>query len=221
MKKIFLILAVIFIFSAVFTISCFRVKSNENQIRFLTFEQLPQQQILIKKIIADFEAKHPDIKVKNEFSPDPRKVLIEMAAGTPPDVFFGGDWNFFMLASKVKLADLTAFIKKDDINMKDHFDKAVKLFTWKGKIYGMPLHFSTFALAYNRDMFDRAGLPYPDKNWTWDDFYKTAKALTKDVNNDKIIDEYGTTLPGWRLWLIANKGSVFSKDGTKCVINSK
>lgn len=33
---------------------------------------------------------------------------------------------------------------------------------------------------YNKDMFDEAGIDYPDGSWTWDEFYDIAEKLTKE-----------------------------------------
>ena len=38
----------------------------------------------------------------------------------------------------------------------------------------------TIAMWYNKDMFDEAGIDYPDGSWTWDEFYDIAEKLTKD-----------------------------------------
>lgn len=49
-----------------------------------------------------------------------------------------------------------------------------------GRHYGIPFATNCTALFYNKDMFDAAGLDYPDGNTTWDQFHELAKALTKD-----------------------------------------
>jgi multiple sugar transport system substrate-binding protein len=40
-------------------------------------------------------------------------------------------------------------------------------------------------------LFDAAGVTYPPNDWNWDDFVRTAVALTKDFDNDGVIDQYG------------------------------
>ena len=52
--------------------------------------------------------------------------------------------------------------------------------TEDGTMYSMPFNSSTPLLYYNKDMFDEAGIDYPDGSWTWDEFYDIAEKLTKE-----------------------------------------
>lgn len=50
--------------------------------------------------------------------------------------------------------------------------------------------------AYNRDMFEREGLEDPYElylagEWTWEKVTELAKQLTKDTDNDGVVDQYG------------------------------
>ena len=49
-------------------------------------------------------------------------------------------------------------------------------------------------MYYNKDMFDKYKLPYPDETWDWDKYLEVAKKLTLDTNGDGQIDQWGTTL---------------------------
>ncbi|MEK7680738.1 MAG: extracellular solute-binding protein, partial [Patescibacteria group bacterium] len=61
-----------------------------------------------------------------------------------------------------------------------------------GKIYGLPLSLDTMALYYNKDLFDKAGIPEPPKNW--EEFQSAAKKLTKyDKKTGKIL-QFGAAL---------------------------
>ena len=49
------------------------------------------------------------------------------------------------------------------------------------KLFQAPLRTGTTVLAYNKRMFDQAGLDYPTEEWTWnDDFLDAAKRLTRN-----------------------------------------
>ncbi len=48
-------------------------------------------------------------------------------------------------------------------------------------------------LLYRKDMFDAAGLAYPDADWTWDDLYHAARTLT-----DPATGRYGLALGAGR-----------------------
>ena len=53
-------------------------------------------------------------------------------------------------------------------------------YTVNNELYSMPFNSSTPILYYNKDMFDEAGIDYPDGSWTWDEFYDIAEKLTKE-----------------------------------------
>lgn len=190
-------------------------------IRYLNFESLPEQQKMIREIISKFEKKHPGIKVKYDFSPSPDKVLVEIAGGTAPDVFYGGNWNAPMLALKGAVENLMPFVEEDGVVLEDYFKITVDTFAYDGKLYCFPLHFSTTALFYNKDIFDKASVAYPDETWTWQDFLAAAKRLTKDTNGDGRVDQYGTVGSMWPLWILENGGAVFNKDETRCLLSRR
>jgi multiple sugar transport system substrate-binding protein len=87
-------------------------------------------------------------------------------------------------------------------------------------------------LYYNKDMFDKANVPYPpsalDKAWTWDEFVETAKKLTNDKKgkhpgedgfDSQSIVQYGTSVENlpWQLetWTLSNGGGFYANDGTE------
>jgi multiple sugar transport system substrate-binding protein len=65
----------------------------------------------------------------------------------------------------------------------------------KGRTYGIPLNSYITMMLYNKDMFDKAQVPYPttdyeDKSWTFDKMVEEAKKLT--VHSDDITKaQYG------------------------------
>ena len=46
---------------------------------------------------------------------------------------------------------------------------------YDGSVYGFPRDISVEVLYYNKDIFDEAGVAYPDDTWTWDDFLAAAE----------------------------------------------
>lgn len=65
--------------------------------------------------------------------------------------------------------------------------------TGSGDLYALPKDASVFAYAYNKDLFDEAGLDYPDPEnpYTYDEFVEVCKKLTKDTDGDGEIDQWG------------------------------
>lgn len=79
----------------------------------------------------------------------------------------------------------------------------------------LPLEIMTPLIAYNREMFDRAGLAYPTDNWTWDDLVEIAKKLTlRDAEGQ--ITQYGfgmgVDVEWWEPFVMRNGGSYVAPD---------
>ena len=86
------------------------------------------------------------------------------------------------------------------------------------------------ALWYDKDHFDKEGVPYPpasvEKAWTWDQFVDVAQTLTKDTSGRNAHDPnfdpnniatYGVYISkdAWQLqgWAVGNGGGIISPDG--------
>ncbi|MCL4254052.1 MAG: extracellular solute-binding protein [Anaerolineae bacterium] len=91
------------------------------------------------------------------------------------------------------------------------------IFTQDGILYCPPKDFSTMALQYNKDLFDAAGLEYPTADWTWDDLYEAAAALTGDGVLGLV------TPPNFERWLpflYQNGGAIFDDVTGEFVLNN-
>lgn len=62
-----------------------------------------------------------------------------------------------------------------------------------GKIFGIPNRMSVDLLYYRKDLLEAAGLPVPR---TLDEYYETARKLTKDANGDGKPEIYGLVYQG-------------------------
>jgi multiple sugar transport system substrate-binding protein len=154
----------------------------------------PQEGEAWQKVAKEFEAQHPDIKVKvevNDWDSYWEKIRVLMAGGTPPDVFamdapLYPDWQ-----SRGVLLNLQPYIDAEPGILDDVYPITLEAYKTKEGYFGLPRDFQTIVLYYNKDMFDAAGVAYPNDTWTYDDFRKAAKALTKDTNGDGTIDQWG------------------------------
>ncbi len=189
-------------------------------IRYVNFEYLGPQIELINQIISEFEEENPNIKIKYDYSPKPDKVLVEIAGGAAPDVFY---WNEIVdLAEKKALVDLMPYVNKDNFNLDAYFPSIVRNYRYGNGLYALPFHLGPSTLVYNKDIFDHEKVPYPDESWTWDDLLDAAKRLTRDEDGDGSIGTFGIYLPpSCYAWIWMNGGRFFDKDETKCLINSR
>lgn len=136
----------------------------------------------LERLIETFEERNPDIAIEVTTAPFNdyfTKLQTDFAAGNAPDVFELNYENFVTFAARDLLAPLDAYVSGDDgIADGTFYDAALDAFAYQGTQYGLPITFSTVVLFYNQDMFDEAGVAYPDADWTWDDVIAAAKRLT-------------------------------------------
>ena len=148
---------------------------------------------LIRQIINEFEAANPDVEVNFQAIPwaeDPHtKFQAAIVGGTIADVFTVGDPFEHVLAAADGLEPLDKYISQEMKN--DFYPQFLERVSYKGKIYALPWFGTVRAMFYRKDLLAAASVPEPTASWTWEDFAAYAKKLTRDLNGDGIIDQYG------------------------------
>ncbi len=147
-------------------------------------------------LVAAFEEAHPEIDIEVTHIPSAReyrnRLSVEFAAGSPHDVTLMNYRRYGAFAANDLLEPLGPYLAESNlIQPEDFYPIAIDAFTWNGAITCIPQNISSLVVYYNQDLFDAANLPYPADDWTWDDFVKTAVALTQDFDGDGTIDQYG------------------------------
>ncbi|HBU83319.1 MAG TPA: sugar ABC transporter substrate-binding protein [Paenibacillus sp.] len=175
--------------------------SSGEQVTITHYTIDSEDRTFIEKLIPDFEAKHPNIKVKIEKAPYEQfdsKLQTLIAGGKSPDVTshygYGGFAEYY---NKDMLLDMNDMIKEDGFKASDYSipDDLMKIYTVKDHVYGIPVNMYVTLMLYNKDMFDAANIPYPpsdyeDKSWTFDKMVEDAKQMTH-VSNDIANTQYG------------------------------
>ncbi len=172
-----------------------------------------------------FEQQNPDYDLRidpSNYSLD--KIIVQSIAGVGPDLFdsFGAASLDVLVKSGIAW-DVTDELQKMGIDpFEDTWSVSHKSFIKNGRVYGFPTNAGVRVLLYNKDIFDRAGLPYPKGPWRWTkDFLPLAKKLTVKDKRGRII-QYGILSPWnqWELFIRQWGGSIYSKDGTRCTLDS-
>ncbi|HEV2124402.1 MAG TPA: sugar ABC transporter substrate-binding protein [Chloroflexota bacterium] len=144
------------------------------------------------ELVAQFEAKHPNIKVDPEvsaFATYWERMQAEAAGGTAPDVIWMSvaySWDY---AHRKFVLNLQPLINKE-IKKEDYFyNVSVNTLRYpredQGDLYAFPHRWVCSALFYNKKLFDAAGQKYPSDEWTYDDVLAAAKRLTRDTADPK------------------------------------
>jgi len=164
-----------------------------------------------------FDEETPGIEVEIAAKPWGQyweSIEVQVAGGVAPDVtWITPDYTFHYVTTGV-LLDVTDYIEADEIDMTQYVGEAFEA-RFEGRYYGMPYGNGTTILAYNKTLFDEAGLDYPTKDWTWNEMREAATALTVDKDGDGNYDQWGLLIHnneehGWGPWVLSNRGYHFS-----------
>ena len=162
-KKIFSLV----IFCLFFMCGC-GIKDERTTIQFASWGSKSEVDI-IKPMLLEFE-KQNDIKVEFMHIPQNyfQKIHLLFASNTAPDVIFIN--NLYLPV----YANFLEEMKPSDV----FYPQALEALSYNGKLYAIPRDVSNLVIFYNKDLFDKKGVPYPSENWTFDEFLKTAQKLT-------------------------------------------
>src|SRR5690606_8185386 len=122
------------------------------------------------------------------------KVSVEFLAGTAPDVVAGWESFFRNWLEQGHALPLDRYLDAELIN--DFVPGHLRLFQVDGKQMALPHFTGVSGLFYNVDMFDAAGVPYPDETWTWDTIIEAGRKLTRR-SGDQVVQWGFDVNGGW------------------------
>ena len=137
------------------------------------------QKAMMQSLIEGFNSSQDQFTASHvyvPFSDYEKQLTLGIASGELPDMVIMDGCG---MASFIELG-LMADISDADIKWDEYIQGPMDSTMLNGKHYGIPFATNCTALFYNKDLFDAAGIAYPDENTTWEDFRTMAKALTKD-----------------------------------------
>lgn len=147
------------------------------------------------QVLADaFHEQHPDVTIDVvEYSADDydTQMIADLSAGSAPDLYVMKNLkNFFTYEDGGQLVDVSDVASGlgEDVN-------GVDAYTVDGTTYAIPYRQDAWYLYYNKDLFDQAGVEYPDGSWTWDDYADAAEQLTAGLDQSEV---YGTYQHSWQ-----------------------
>ncbi|MDD3925651.1 MAG: sugar ABC transporter substrate-binding protein [bacterium] len=184
---------------------------------------------IIDKSIDKFMKQNPGIEVKKVWLTEQyqTKLMTMIAGGNPPDIFRLAPDYIPTYVQRGTLESLDKYIAKSNIlKLEDFYSQVLYKYKYetgsrtvgKGPVYGFGTDWSPdCTLFYNKDMFDKAGLPYPTKSMNWEEFRQTAIKLTTGKGGQR---RFGCLIGDIPLLVAQNGGSVFSPDGRRCLLDN-
>lgn len=178
-----------------------------------------------RRIIEEFEKKNPDIRVVLDvvsYNNLYDKATMTLMGEGEMDMVFGHSLWTVSWANEGFLMNLDKYIPMLDKD--DFYESMWNASLYRGSLYGIPHHVNVYAMVYNRDMFEKAGIDPNKPPKTWEEFLSYSKKLTNPP------EQYGFGLmgaAGSAVWLnilpfvYQNKGNILNEECTEARINEK
>lgn len=173
-----------------------------------------------------YTKKNPNVEIEvqvtswNEYW---TKLEAAAVSNQMPDIFWMHTNEILKYADYGKLANLTDLYDDEDKNFyKDHYSE-ISLSNAQGSdgdIYGVPKDKDTVGLVYNKEMFDKAGVKYPDESWTWDDLTEASQKIYDKTGKYGYM-AYGDDQLGYWNFVYQNGGSILTEDKEKGAFDQK
>lgn len=178
---------------------------------------------VMEERLALAKEEYPDITVNLSLITDDydTKLQTQFSGGNPPDIMQIAE-AVNVYSSKGQIEDLTPYFDKDEVDLVKTFGQgAVDTYSTDGKLWAAPDRSGAAVVYYNKDMFDAAGVKYPDASWDWNDLREAAKKLTVKENGEVVQWAYGAGdwWPWYMAWIYQGGGSVLDESGSP-VVNS-
>ncbi|RXZ80521.1 extracellular solute-binding protein [Paenibacillaceae bacterium] len=149
---------------------------------------------------ADFAAQFTDITLEPAIFDDrfaasyaeTEKAIAQLM----PDVIRVPPGLYRKLAEEGKLVDLDALIRKDHYPIDKMVPSLIDYTRAQGdgRLYGIPGWFNSKALYYNKDLFNRYQIPYPEDQMTWEDVILLAQRFPEGEGEE---ESYGFHTSGY------------------------
>ncbi|MBW6472864.1 MAG: extracellular solute-binding protein [Anaerolineaceae bacterium] len=159
---------------------------DKTQKTTITFAAIEAQHAEYAALIAEFEVQNPDIDVKFvNLAVDPSNMIgfaTQADAIALPVVPVGSDAYTYL--------DIQPLAETDtNYDQGQYLPGIMEGCQVDERQIGLPYTASLQVIYYNRDIFDAAGIAYPQPDWTWEEFRLNTINLTR--RNGQEVEQYG------------------------------
>jgi putative chitobiose transport system substrate-binding protein len=191
--------------------------AQKTQLEFWTISLAPLFNDEMNRLVAQFEKENPNVDLKWVDVPSnamEQKLLAAVASGRPPAaVNLSSDMT-------VKLVQQGALepLSLNEAERKLYFASPLSTFTFDGKVMGVPWYWAPKVVAYNTEIFKKAGLDPNNPPRT----IQTLIAAAKTIKDKTGMYGFMPNIGGINmLYLFQEAGlPVLDKSGSKAVFNS-
>lgn len=152
----------------------------------------------LQPMIDAYQAKNPNVTISlinipaNEYQD---KLSIMLAGGETADIISVKDIpGYAGMVNRKQLEPLSSYIKKDKVDL-EQYSGVTDDITVNNELFALPFRSDIWILYYNKDLFDKAKVPYPTNDMTWAQYADLAKKVSGGFGTDRV---YGTHNHTWR-----------------------
>lgn len=155
--------------------------------------------VYYQPLIDAYQAKNPNVTIEmvDLGSQDYSTVLGTQLSGSGCDFDIATIKDvpgYTTLVNKGVLESLNDRIKADSIDL-GQYSGITDQVTIKDNLYELPFRSDIWVIYYNKDVFDKAGVPYPSNDMTWAQYDEIARKLTDTTPGAEV---YGCHYHTWR-----------------------
>ncbi len=176
-------------------------------------------------LVEQFQNEHPGITIEAQYvgNYDDMSARIQTAivGNELPDVAqVGQRYGIPQMVDAGVVIPVDEYLSKEDVA--DIHDGLWSRYTYRDGRWAIPFQSSTPGLWFNATMMKAAGLDPATPPRTWDDVVAAGKAMTKDINGDGQIDQWGfgtcDDIPWYqRPMVLQAGGTLVAPEGTVAV----
>lgn len=152
-------------------------------------------------------------------------TLMNEVLGTEegPDVLWAG-LQTRLWGNAGMLAELQDKVTEDQMDLSVFMEYPLKQNYVGDTLYGLPCYTDSYAICYNKAVFDKYGVEYPKEGWNWNDYEALAEELNSKIKAEG-GNEFASALAinepahGTLLLLTCNGAKLYNEDVTACALN--
>lgn len=178
------------------------------------------QRASMQAICDAYTEKNPDVTIEvqvtswNEYW---TKLEAAAESNTMPDIFWMHTNQILYYSDFGMLADVTDLYADEDPNYYQNHFSDISIGNAQGsdgRTYGVPKDKDNLFLVYNKEMFDAAGVAYPDEDWTWDDLVGASQTIYDKTGKYGYM-AYNDDQMGYWSFVYQAGGCILTEDKTR------
>ena len=218
MKKIPRIASLVLAITLLLSLSGCGASDGKTRLKFQIWDVA--QRDSMQAICDAYTAKNPDVTIEvqvtswNEYW---TKLEAAAESNTMPDIFWMHTNQILYYSDFGMLADVTDLYNDVEADYYQNHFSEISIGNAQGsngRMYGVPKDKDNIFLVYNKEMFDAAGVAYPDENWTWDDLTAASAQIYEKTGKYGFM-AYNDDQMGYWSFVYQAGGCILTEDKTR------